>query len=276
MGWGRTRKQAVIFSVRLLVWGQPPSATTWPVLESGIHFFPFWCEMPMVNYATTCSRPHTSQEPYQTVMELVASLERPGDRPFQTEPCYVSFRPVVPTPPIPRPLQDTHAWVRLVSVSPTAIRVDILDASLEKYTIGMALHCQSKITTSGFRHLKTAVVARTEKSHVRHLALALPHRLSPTLTYAKHLQVHYSLHIFASKKRHLTKKRKRSVVLPIVLGTLPVGEPAPANVLPFTHPSVLEDTTPFTKPRLFRSSLDAIDHPLPPYDEAKPPSYVSL
>ncbi|KAI9486034.1 MAG: hypothetical protein EXX96DRAFT_613873 [Benjaminiella poitrasii] len=94
-----TKKGERLFAVRTVLWGSPSdTGDEWPLIEIGKHQFPFMCEMPMVNYPPSFRHHLASCE-----FELVASLERPGIRPFQTTPCPIRYEPLVITRPVCEP-----------------------------------------------------------------------------------------------------------------------------------------------------------------------------
>ncbi|KAI8065398.1 uncharacterized protein B0P05DRAFT_580936 [Gilbertella persicaria] len=91
IGKEHKRKGERLFAIRTVLWGIPDDneiQTQWPIIEPGEHQFPFMCEMPMVNYPPTFRHHLASCE-----FELVACLERPGIRPFQTTPYYLRYEP---------------------------------------------------------------------------------------------------------------------------------------------------------------------------------------
>lgn len=67
-------------------------------MEAGLHQFPFMCELPMVNYPPSFRHHLASCE-----FELLAILERPGIRPFQTAPYFLWYEPYVLSSPIKSP-----------------------------------------------------------------------------------------------------------------------------------------------------------------------------
>ncbi|KAI8385735.1 hypothetical protein BD560DRAFT_322149 [Blakeslea trispora] len=90
IGKENKKKGERLFAIRTILWGLPEQDVTsqWPIIEAGDHQFPFTCELPMVNYPPTFRHHLVSCQ-----FELIAYLERPGIRPFQTLPCYVPFEP---------------------------------------------------------------------------------------------------------------------------------------------------------------------------------------
>jgi hypothetical protein len=80
-----------LFAIRTILWGvSSHTGEQWPIIETGEHQFPFMCEIPMVNYPPTFRHHLVSCE-----FELVACLERPGIRPFQTTPYPIRYEPFI-------------------------------------------------------------------------------------------------------------------------------------------------------------------------------------
>lgn len=101
-----------MFAIRTILWGKPAcQGELWPLIESGEHLFPFMCEIPMVNYPPTFRHNLASCE-----FELLASLERPALRPFQTIPYQLRYEPFIESKSIKSPniyqeklrLDNTH------------------------------------------------------------------------------------------------------------------------------------------------------------------------
>lgn len=92
----RKKKGDQFFAVRTTLWGihnhqqEDNEDNKWPVLEPGDHQFPFMCEIPMVNYPPTFRHHLAACE-----FEMMASLERPGIRPFQTIPFSIRYEPYI-------------------------------------------------------------------------------------------------------------------------------------------------------------------------------------
>ncbi|KAI7892095.1 uncharacterized protein EV154DRAFT_562741 [Mucor mucedo] len=88
-----TRKRGErLFAIKTVLWGSTArrNEEQWPLIESGEHQFPFMCEIPMVNYPPTY-RNHLAS----CVFELMACLDRPGIRPFQTVPTTIRYEPYI-------------------------------------------------------------------------------------------------------------------------------------------------------------------------------------
>ncbi|KAL0137300.1 hypothetical protein V8B55DRAFT_1527171 [Mucor lusitanicus] len=101
-----------LFAIRTILWGKASCQNdAWPLMESGEHVFPFMCEIPMVNYPPTFRHHLASCE-----FELLASLERPALRPFQTVPHQIRYEPFIESKSIKLPnryqeklrLDNTH------------------------------------------------------------------------------------------------------------------------------------------------------------------------
>ncbi|CEG69149.1 hypothetical protein RMATCC62417_05274 [Rhizopus microsporus] len=93
-----------LFSIRTTLWGTSSiSDYQWPMLEPGKHRFQFLCELPLINYPPSFRHHLASCE-----FEFLASLERPGIRPFQTVPVFIRYQPLVLTSPLksPRPHRE--------------------------------------------------------------------------------------------------------------------------------------------------------------------------
>ena len=90
-----------LFAVQSVLWGSltpNDQGIKWPIIEAGYHEFPFMCELPMVNYPPTFRHHLASCE-----FELLASLDRPGIRPFQTVPIFPRYEPYTVSSPLKNP-----------------------------------------------------------------------------------------------------------------------------------------------------------------------------
>lgn len=305
MGWGKRIEEDAVFAIRTNLWGAPSDAVmsrrTWPVLEAGYHTFPFVCEMPLVNYPPSSCRSSLVCHDFS----LTASLERPGDRPFQTEPCPVFFQPIII--PFCPDIHRRQPYNQQKPLGPWQVRVvvpqlafNVLEApevkakvyiegggsidshsASNKMIVSMSLEQHIKVTTSGFYHDTTHVVAQVEEKRtatgenddVVELRLPLDKQNSPSVDYLSRLQLQYMLRIVVKLKLGPLYTKKRPFLIPVSLGTASAADSgfAPTGILPYTHPNVAQDTTFHTKPKFLR--LPEPVETLPPYDSNQPPDY---
>lgn len=118
-----------LFAVRTVLWGSPNvTGSQWPVVEPGQHRFPFLCELPLVNYPPTFRHHLASCE-----FEILATLERPGIRPFQTIPVDIRYQPLVLTTSlkIPPAYQEevNISNTKIIMTLPRGISYNLLDAN---------------------------------------------------------------------------------------------------------------------------------------------------
>lgn len=100
------------------------------MIEPGYHRFQFMCELPLVNYPPTFRHHLASCE-----FELLATLEQPGIRPFQTVPIDIRYQPLVLTTPLkmPRVYQEEICLSNQIPVTmtlPKGCSYNILDTKL--------------------------------------------------------------------------------------------------------------------------------------------------
>ncbi|KAI9244308.1 hypothetical protein BY458DRAFT_529776 [Sporodiniella umbellata] len=117
-----------LFSVKTVLWGSPNTSTErWPVISPGKHQFFFLCELPLVNYPPTFRNHLASCE-----FEVVASLERPGIRPFQTVPIDIRYQPLIITTPLKIPpvyqKEITVSNTKVVMTLPKGTSYNLLDS----------------------------------------------------------------------------------------------------------------------------------------------------
>lgn len=292
MAWGKRVDGDPLFSVCTVLWGisarDAQQDGNWPLMEPGAHLFPFACQMPEVNYPSAWLDNTLLQCRYN----LIASVERPGFRPFQTEPCPVFFKPVIPidistsTPfqddkpigSIPIRVAFNTAYVcndddsNAVSISCGTTRGDyhvMATATLEQHY---------KVVTSGFHYSKTIVVRQVEQRiDAENHVITMPLReLSPSMSYGRQVDLRYMIRLTIKSRQGSTlhpSKKKRTYLVPITLGTNEVHQ-APTPIA-YSDPDVVNDTTLLTKPKFVRMSIpDAAMFGLPAYDaEISPPEY---
>ncbi|KAI7886770.1 hypothetical protein K492DRAFT_189871 [Lichtheimia hyalospora FSU 10163] len=294
MAWGKRVDEDPLFSVCTVLWGISPreaqQSGNWPLMEPGTHLFPFACQMPDINYPSAW----LDNPLVQCRFHLIASIERPGYRPFQTEPCPVFFKPTLPidistTTPfeddkpigsIPIRVSFNTAYVcndddaNAVNISCGTTRGDyhiVATATLEQHY---------KVVTSGFHYSKTIVVRQVEQridtdNHV----ISMPLRdLPPSMNYGRQVDLRYMIRLMIKSRQGSTlhpSKKKRSYLVPITLGTVDADINRVSPPVPYSDPDVVNDTTLHTKPKFMRVAVtDAAMLGLPAYDaENSPPEY---
>jgi hypothetical protein len=122
MGKAHKKRGERLFAIRTILWGSSPvnnNDAQWPIMESGEHQFPFMCEIPMVNYPPTFRHHLASCE-----FELMACLDRPGIRPFQTIPISLRYEPYILSSPIKSPqiYQEKYRMSNKVKVLVTLLK----------------------------------------------------------------------------------------------------------------------------------------------------------
>ncbi|KAI8337175.1 hypothetical protein BC941DRAFT_470908 [Chlamydoabsidia padenii] len=296
-----------IFAVRTLLWGIHQHDDTlreaWPILESGHHEFSFMVEMPLVNYPPSFFHPYVSCD-----YTLFASLERPGERPFQTQHITLDFTPIVtltrstlihqPSPPHcpihqKIPIPTTTLTMQLVipqhsftlpQTTTIPIRLDMSGTSQTPITIRAKLQRLVKVTHTTMYQEDSTTLGRVEKTwdqghhHGLDLQLPLPPDLHPTMDYSKKFRIQYYIVVSAklrpSSRLSASTKKKQSITVPIHLATLGQEIKPPAALVPFTHPDILADDTMLTKPRFLPPPSCHSNYP-PPYDpNDTPPAYL--
>lgn len=144
----------------------------WPLIESGEHLFPFMCEIPMVNYPPTFRHHLASCE-----FELVASIERPALRPFQTIPCQLRYEPFVESKSIKSPdlyreklrLDNTHnAIITLLK----GCDYNMLDNSTETIRVQLSIvnllkdkRCQDNSSATMFNNIEAFIKREVHVTH---------------------------------------------------------------------------------------------------------------
>ncbi|KAK4512975.1 uncharacterized protein ATC70_003686 [Mucor velutinosus] len=140
IGKANKKRGERLFAIRTILWGKPSCQNNlWPLIESGEHVFPFMCEIPMVNYPPTFRHHLASCE-----FELLASLERPALRPFQTVPYQVRYEPFIESKSIKLPniyqeklrLDNTH---NVVVTLVKGCDYNILDSRTETMKVQLSI-----------------------------------------------------------------------------------------------------------------------------------------
>ncbi|KAG1049191.1 hypothetical protein G6F43_008465 [Rhizopus delemar] len=270
-----------LFTVKTILWGLSSiSGTRWPMIEPGNHQFQFLCELPQVNYPPTFKHHLASCQ-----FELVASLERPGTRPFQTVPVLLHYQPLVLTTPhkIPRVyheqisffnhtiimslpkgcsynLLDTHHIdLQLLSNGP----ISTIEASLRR---DIQVDHQQKetevISYSSSLHTKTT----SDGKHIQLVRIPIKNGTMTTSFISQHTRIIYRL-VVTAKVRHGLFFHKRTLFSVVLqMGTLPFGLQVPSSVISYS------DT--LMKPRfLYVPRMD--QEQLPAYEDqsTSPPHY---
>ncbi|KAL0075217.1 hypothetical protein J3Q64DRAFT_1664294 [Phycomyces blakesleeanus] len=308
LGWDSSKPEGRLFGVRTLLWGTSPEVTgpmssLWTVMEAGQHSFPFVCELPLVNYP-----PSFSHHLVACTFSLIGSIERPGERPFQTAPLNLQYHPILETCPlkVPKPYNQeiklSHsltARVSLVNTSFNILEIEKIPIEISfcgqtdptKLTpaithVELALKRFMKISRGPFYRNEAVLISRVErrladKDNLYLLQFNVPLisdntnlKTTATLNYSHHLSLSYQISV-SIKVRHgpfMTTKRLLCVI-PITLGTLPAGGRTPSDMMVFTESRVVHDTTLLTKPKFMRPIEYSPEHQLPAYDSHRPPSY---
>ncbi|KAI9030010.1 hypothetical protein CLU79DRAFT_695530 [Phycomyces nitens] len=306
LGWDSTKPEGRLFGVRTLLWGTSPDVTgpmssLWTVMEAGQHSFPFVCELPLVNYP-----PSFSHHLVACTFSLVGSIERPGERPFQTAPLNLQYHPILETCPlkIPKPyiqyVKLSHSLTACVSLVHTSfniletekIPIEISfcgETDPTKFTptithVELSLKRFMKVSRGPFYRNEAVLISRVDRRltegggslqfNVPLISENTNLKTTATLNYSHHLSLSYQISV-SIKVRHrpfMSTKRLLCVV-PITLGTLPPGGRIPSDMMVFTESRVVHDTTLLTKPKFMRPIEYSPEHQLPAYDSQRPPSY---
>ncbi|GAA5796506.1 hypothetical protein EDC94DRAFT_695904 [Helicostylum pulchrum] len=158
--YGTSRKRGQrLFAIKTVLWGAVTGSNNsmqWPIMETGEHQFPFMCEIPQVNYPPTFRHHLASCE-----FELLACLDRPGIRPFQTIPYALRYEPFVFSPIIPAPYKETielNQANKVLVTLPNGCYFNLLDADTDilKIQVSSAVQAISQIEAS----LKREVIVR--------------------------------------------------------------------------------------------------------------------
>ncbi|KAI8145195.1 hypothetical protein BJV82DRAFT_605268 [Fennellomyces sp. T-0311] len=278
MAWGQRTVEDRVFTVRTILWGNPTTQTvrSWPIMEPGIHLFPFTCAMPNVNYP-----PSSLNNPLVNyAFHLVATLERPGLRPFQTEACPVLFQPRIMTAVVSSAFQEERQLgpVSVTVALPTMtfhigdiVRVHI--RSTDVIHVSVALEQHFKVTTSTFHHSKTMVVKHVERRMDQgDILIPLDEGIAPVFNYGRKVDMRYQIKIITKSRQGTLQTKKKTFHVPVYIGTTP--EASEDLVLPYTDEIVVRDTTLRTKPKFLRHQAEPLPL-LPAYDANSPPKYCS-
>ncbi|KAI8636720.1 hypothetical protein BD408DRAFT_425678 [Parasitella parasitica] len=186
IGNAHRKRGECLFAIRTVLWGKSScQGRLWPLLESGEHLFPFVCEIPMINYPPTFRHHLASCE-----FELLASLERPALRPFQTVPCRIRYEPFIELKSAKRP-SIYQEKIRLDSTRNVVVTLvkgcdyNILDSRTETMKIQLSIdnllkdkpfqdnninHIEAfvkrevNVTHGSYHRSDTMVMAHTEQS----------------------------------------------------------------------------------------------------------------
>ncbi|KAG0171658.1 hypothetical protein DFQ28_000481 [Apophysomyces sp. BC1034] len=285
--WGKPgKREGRLFAVRTILWGPAcANESVWPILEAGEHNFPFMCEMPLVNYPPSFHHHFVACH-----FTMVASLERPGIRPFQTEPCHVPYLPVLETCPSKRAVayhNRIKVLTHTVDISlPTLslnvagnttlpIRICVDDVSTITH-VHITLNRYLRVSHGKYNRTETWLIQQQEQrlsSSVTDIIFPIS-TVSPTLTYSNHCSIKYKLNVSVKFRNSWLSRKKNLVTIPLFFGTLDRGICAPANLMRFTDELVERDRTLLTKPKFLRPVPE--DNFLPPYDPKRPPEYILL
>ncbi|KAL7311841.1 hypothetical protein PS15m_009557 [Mucor circinelloides] len=172
IGKAHKKRGERLFAIRTILWGKSSCQNDlWPLIESGEHLFPFMCEIPMVNYPPTFRHHLASCE-----FELLASLERPALRPFQTVPHQIRYEPFIESKSIKLPniyqeklrLDNTH---NVVVTLLKGCDYNILDSRTETMKVQLSVinlqkgkqHQDNNATL--FNHLEAFVKREVDVTH---------------------------------------------------------------------------------------------------------------
>ncbi|KAI8337391.1 hypothetical protein EDC96DRAFT_450310 [Choanephora cucurbitarum] len=246
IGKENKKKGERLFAIRTILWGLPEQDETsqWPIIEAGDHQFRFTCELPMVNYPPTF-RHHLASCQF----ELIAYLERPGIRPFQTLPCYVPFEPFLISTPYKQPqLYQEKARLsdkdRVILLLRQGCHHNLLDTHSESndshgaegHGGGMLSHIevfikrQVDVTHGSYFRSDTMVMCHLEQSAFQmhkkgqataySLCLPVPSRIHPSLPpivqknfdlMGMTTTIGFSKHVKMSYSLHVTAKVKQGL-----------------------------------------------------------------
>ncbi|CAO3688920.1 unnamed protein product [Rhizopus stolonifer] len=292
-----------LFSIREILWGLPSvTGTQWPVIKPGNHRFQFLCEMPQVNYPPTYKHPMASCD-----FEILASLERPGTRPFQTIPFPISYQPLVLTNPLktPRAHQEYTSLSNntITIILPKGCSYNLLDnhnnhRQLDVFLLLNTRHTAPKTFELSLRkevHVAgqptdTVILSHVDQSSFRtkvitegcikhFIQIPIPTEsslhskkqsgITPTLTeHSDCIRIVYKLVVTAKVRRGLRSQKLILFSIPVQMGTLPFGVQVPSNIV--SYYMLPPDTT--SKPRFLY--LPSNEEQLPAYqDEVTPPLY---
>ncbi|KAI9247150.1 hypothetical protein BDA99DRAFT_565225 [Phascolomyces articulosus] len=297
MKWGQRIIEDRIYNIRTVLWGHPSShdnsetTRSWPIMEPGYHLFPFTCAMPNVNYPPSTLNNSLVQYPFH----MIATLDRPGFRPFQTEPCVITFQPKIPVIPPSLSITDNngktsyHEERQLGTISvtvhvPTTLyhTGDILTVSIratDSIVVSVSLEQHFKVTTSAFHHSKTIVVKHVDQRRMETGEIDIPldeQDVSPSFEYGRKVEMRYFIKVVAKSKQNTLQTKKKTFLIPIFIGTLASDAMDQEDlILPYTDDVVVNDTTLRTKPKFLRHQSEPLPI-LPPYDPVDcPPDYCS-
>lgn len=172
IGKAHKKRGERLFAIRTILWGKSSCQNDlWPLIESGEHLFPFMCEIPMVNYPPTFRHHLASCE-----FELLASLERPALRPFQTVPHQIRYEPFIESKSMKLPniyqeklrLDNTH---NVVVTLLKGCDYNILDSRTETMKVQLSVinlqkgkqHQDNNATL--FNHLEAFVKREVDVTH---------------------------------------------------------------------------------------------------------------
>ncbi|KAI9498806.1 hypothetical protein BDB00DRAFT_403929 [Zychaea mexicana] len=293
IAWGKRIVEDRIFNVRTVLWGHPShdteSVRNWPVMEPGYHLFPFTCAMPNVNYPPSA----LNNTLVYYAFHIVATLDRPGLRPFQTEPCVVSFQPKIPIPPTLALASSTTSFKEEKQLGPISVAVrvptttyhigDILRVAIRASDLIFAtvsLEQHFKVTTSAFHSTKTIVLKHVQRRMETGEFLILLNEedgVSPSFEYGRQVDMRYSVKIVVKCKQNTLQTKKKTFLVPVFIATASAAEVALEDelLLPYTDDVVVSDNTLLTKPKFLRHQTEPLPL-LPPYDAADcPPGYCA-
>ncbi|KAG2222508.1 hypothetical protein INT45_012822 [Circinella minor] len=291
MKWGQRIIEDRIYNVRSVLWRHPSSHDTtestrsWPIMEPGYHLFPFTIAMPHVNYPPSA----LNNTLVQYAFHIIATLDRPGFRPFQTEPCVVSFQPKIPLTLSSR-ITPCSAFREERQLGSTSITVhipatqyhigDTLRVSIratDTIFVSVSLEQHFKVTTSAFHHSKNIVVHNVQR-RLEGEEILIPLDVSPSFEYGRRVDMRYFVKVVAKSRQNTLQIKKKTFMVPIFIGTLSSEELEVEDelLLPYTDDAVVNDTTLRTKPKFLRHHQTEPLPLLPPYDAGDcPPGYGS-
>ncbi|KAI9278592.1 hypothetical protein BDA99DRAFT_492576 [Phascolomyces articulosus] len=298
----RNGDKGVVFSVRARLSPSSPSGSSssniW--LDPGtIHRFPFFCQMPMVNFP-----PPFQHSLFECKYTLVATVNDV----YKSQPFLIDFEPCVETNP--------NAKIHTYTYTRDRIRFSLLSGlyyQLHKDTL-IRIHID-KLTSSSFSTLIVALkqqiiigYRQQPDPHVESTILSsviingsnsnnqqpsydkkdggvlveLPfpngndtgvNKLLPTVIGSCRFSVHYKILVSTKIRCGPIVINRKLFEIPITVGTLPHGTSVSPDLRSYADENVLQDMTTCTKPRLSISSVERTTDILPAYDAKRPPIY---
>ncbi|ORE10830.1 hypothetical protein BCV72DRAFT_3382 [Rhizopus microsporus var. microsporus] len=302
MGWEKlTKTNDRLFAVRTILWGLPSNVNVpvdaCPILEAGEHHFPFVCQMPVINFPPTFQHHLIA-----TTFGMIVSIERPNSKPILSKPVPLQFQPIIETMPV-KNLNGFKEQTKLTQQLSAQVLIPRLAYSIHEDHLSVPLtvqflsqdetnltgvsqlrayiKCYYQISYKTFSRSEVTTVADYLQSKLPSNSLSIQLRipdkdkLTPTLTYSRHLTVEYKLVITVKVRHGPLNIKKKLFEAPIIFGTLPPGTRAPRQLEAYSQ--IVDNTSALhSKPTFLRPEPVNEEEFLPAYDsEEIPPAYRS-